>query len=107
MVTKPNKLEDVIANQTKLISDFISATQGLVEADHKKVDFVYEFLFIGKPDANPPVPPFIVSMQKNTDDISEFKGALSKLVWAIVGLIITGISLFTVTVYNHVYLISK
>jgi hypothetical protein len=107
MTSVQTKAEKLIESQSKLITDFTTATQGLVQAvqaDREKINFVYDFLFIGKPEANPPVPPFVVSMQRNTEDIDDFKKVAGRLLWAMVGLILTGISLFTVAVYNHVYL---
>lgn len=84
-----------------LIYQFTKSATDLIESDHKKVDLMYEFLFVGRPNDNPPLMPFVSIMQRNTDDIRSFKKAMNKAIWISVGLLLTALGGVFVAIYNH------
>jgi hypothetical protein len=88
-----------------IVTQFIVSAKNLVESDHEKVALMYDFLFVGKPDAAPPVLPFVSLMQRNTDHIDSFKRGFNKIIWMGIGLLLTAAGIFTVAVYNHVFVV--
>lgn len=88
------------------VNEFVKASQTLLESDHKKIDLVYDFLFVGQPAADPPVQPFVsmvqaalISNRKDVDTINSWAG---KIAWSVIGLLIGGAGWFIGTTLTHI-----
>lgn len=99
-------LETVVESLANTTANFTNAAQKLIESDHEKVELIYKFLFLGEPGSSPPVPPFVISMQKNGDDIDSFKNSFSKFAWIVISILVTGIVSFIFAIYNKLILFS-
>ena len=65
MPTKTSNVE--ILAQT--VCDYIKAA----EAEKQKTDMMYKFLFVGEPEKQPPILPFVFVVKQQGDDIALFK----------------------------------
>lgn len=92
-----------ISKLETLVADFTQSAKTLVESDHEKTALMYDFLFVGKPDASPPVLPFVALMQRNTEDIITFKKSVNRFTWILIGILVSAAGVFTLAVYNHVF----
>jgi hypothetical protein len=106
MAGRQRKAEDIDRLES-IVEDFIKSSRDLLTEDHKKIDMVYEFLFLGQPQADPPVQPFVAQVQTaltgHGRDIDSMKTAASRLLWLIVGLVIGGAGWFFTTTIAHVF----
>lgn len=105
---KQHSTEQELTRLSVLVSEFTSTAKGMIESNQSivmsnqaKIDLVYDFLFVGKPHESPPVPSFVSLVQRNAEDINSFKGSLSKLIWILVGLAVTGAAGIAVAMYNN------
>jgi len=110
-MTKPrgdgiDRLEHLVEQFTKSASQLMESNQQMIKTDHEKVDLMYDFLFVGKPDASPPVNPFVTTVQRNVEDVSDFKRSITRIIWMIVAMLITAGGAFGLAVYNHVFLVA-
>lgn len=90
-----------------IVTDFVTASRTMLENDHKKIDLVYDFLFLGRPDAEPPVAPFVSQVQSSLanhrKDIDGIQQIGSRVIWSFVGLAIGGLGWFIGTTLLHIF----
>lgn len=72
-----------------LVAVFTEKAEKMMVDDHKKIDLVYDFLFLGQPSADPPVPPFVsmvhASLNSHGDELKKIRAIGSRLLWSAAG----------------------
>lgn len=90
----------------KIVNDFVDSSRTMLENDHKKIDLVYDFLFLGQPTADPPVAPFVAQVQNSlsshSSQINRIQSIASRLLWLVVGAALTGATWFIGTTIVHI-----
>lgn len=88
-----------------LVTEFTSKADKMLEEDHKKVELVYDFMFLGQPQADPPVLPFVAQVQNSLSShersINSIRSAASRVFWIIVGLLMGGAFWFIGQTLTH------
>ena len=103
--TELSRLESLVENFVKSTKELVESNTALVKSDHEKLDMVYEFLFVGRPRHEPPVPPFVEIVRRNVEDVKDFRNGLKRLAWMMVGILLAALGAFTIAIYNHVFLL--
>lgn len=106
MAPKKPITSDDLERLEHTVDVFVEASKTLLEQDHKKIDLVYDFLFLGQPNADPPVAPFVSMVQaaltSNRNEINSIKSVAGKLIWSVIGLVIGGAGWFIGTTLSHI-----
>jgi hypothetical protein len=105
-VVHMTRRSDDLDRLEELVSEFVSTSKDMLKQDHEKVNLVYDFLFLGQPQAEPPVPPFVAQVQNSlinqSKEIDGIKSVAGKLIWSLVGLAIGGAGWFVLTTITHI-----
>lgn len=106
MAPRKQPRADDLDRLESLVSEFVGTSKTMLEADHRKIDIVYDFLFLGQPQADPPVPPFVSMVQSSLtshkNQLNTINSIAGKLIWSLVGLLVGGVGWFIGSTLLHI-----
>ncbi len=90
-----------------IVTTFTGKVEQMLEEDHKKTALVYDFLFVGQPQADPPVQPFVsqvqASLSSQEKQLNSMKSVASKFIWLVLGVLVGGAGWFVTTTLGHIF----